>query len=59
MTLEQIRTEMTQIREVRKTDPVWANELYDSLAERLHIYIANSSLPAIWEKILLEEIENL
>lgn len=58
MTLEQIRTEMAHIREIRKTDPKWADELYDSLAERLRIHIANNNLPSIWEKILLEEIQD-
>lgn len=57
MTLEQIRTEIAFIREVKRTDPKYADELYDALAERLRIYLANNNLPAIWEKILLEEIK--
>lgn len=59
MTLEAIRSEMTIIKSIRKTDINDARERWLALKIRIEAHIKAQGLPEIWSKILLEEIKKI
>lgn len=59
MTLEAIRSEMTTIKSLRKTDISDARERWKALKDRIEAYARVQRLPEIWKKILLEEIHKI
>lgn len=59
MTLDAIRSEMTTIRLLRKTDISDARERWEALKDRIEAYAHVHRLPEIWKKILLEEIQKV
>lgn len=59
MTMDHIRSEMIQIKQLKKTDIQDARERWLALRERIESYSKVHKLPEIWKKILLEEIQKV
>lgn len=56
MTVEQIKAEMAQIRELKRTDIQGAREKWKALKDRVTRHCDHHKLPMMWREVLEKEL---